>query len=1035
MDEAFSESQLNSTFLAAGGDGSLAFDRDLRRYQILAQATRILGSSLDYETTLQQVVRLALPDLADFCYVDIVDQGRICRVAAAHVDPAQEGVLRELQEDYPPGWDSPAPAARVLRAGEPELLVEVDPDVVASHTVDARHADLIRRLGVRSHIAVPMVARGEQLGAISLALTGETRRYGPEHLALAEELAHRAAIAVDHARLYRAAQQELAERRRAEEALKLHSRVLESMREGVSVTDEQGVIVYTNPAEDTMFGYAPGELLGQHVTVQNAYPAEENERVVAEVIQTLRSEGEWVGEWLNRKKDGTPFITRAQITALETDGAKFWVCVQEDVTEQRRAAEALRRSEERYRSLVAATSSIVWTSDGQGRFVERQSSWEAYTGQGWEEHRGFGWVEMIHPEDREKVLELWQRSLAERVPCEAQGRLWHAGTADYRHFAVRAIPLYHADGTLREWVGNITDIHDRVRAEWGLIEETRTVESINRIGQVLAGDLDLQKLLQALTDAATEISDAQFGSFFYSTWNEEGEALMLYTLSGAPQEAFSRFPTPRKTAIFAPTFDGTGIVRLADVTQDPRFGKNAPYYGMPEGHLPVRSYLAVPVISRTGEVLGGLFFGHALPGVFTERHERILVGIAAQAAIAIDNARLYQQARDAEYAARARAEELAAADRRKDDFLAMLAHELRNPLGAISNSIHVMSGTSPDRPAFRRALEVAVRQINHQTRLVDDLLDVSRIARGKIRLHLEQLDLAALARSTAEDHRDALEAAGVSLLLELPGHPVWVNGDRVRLAQVIGNLLDNARKFTPAGGKVGMRLALTAKQEAVLSVRDTGIGIDATVLPHLFTPFSQADRTLDRSQGGMGLGLSLVKGLVELHSGGSVRVTSGGPGRGAEFQITLPAEVRPDAREETLVSEPWMPAAVRVLVIEDIRDAAETLRDLLELFGCVVEVAFTGQEGIVRAAEFLPDVVLCDIGLPGGVTGYDVARQLRSSPATAACRLIALTGYGTHEDRRRSREAGFDLHLTKPIQPDQLQQALIVAERGALPQE
>jgi PAS domain S-box-containing protein len=360
---------------------------------------------------------------------------------------------------------------------------------------------------------------------------------------------------------------------------------------------------------------------------------------------------------------------------------------------------------------------------------------------------------------------------------------------------------------------------------------------------------------------------------------------------------------------------------------------------------------------------------------------------------------------------------------RKDEFLAMLAHELRNPLGAISNALHVLTLTTPGSPAFQRARDVAARQISHHTRLVDDLLDVSRITRGKIQLCRERIDLVQLVRDAAEDHRANVESAGIRLVLELPPEAIEIVGDRIRLSQVVGNLLDNARKFTPAGGEIVVGVEMQdRRRQACVTVRDTGVGIDPAVLPRLFEPFAQADRSLDRSYGGLGLGLALVRGLAELH-GGSVNVRSEGAGKGAEFSVVLPREALRSASEPA-TGAPGLPRqGVRVLIIEDIRDAAETLRDLLEVFGYQVEVAFDGREGLRKALELHPDVVLCDIGLPG-IDGYSVASELRQDPSMALTRLIAVTGYGTDEDRRRAREAGFELHLTKPVTPDCLQQAL-----------
>jgi PAS domain S-box-containing protein len=372
---------------------------------------------------------------------------------------------------------------------------------------------------------------------------------------------------------------------------------------------------------------------------------------------------------------------------------------------------------------------------------------------------------------------------------------------------------------------------------------------------------------------------------------------------------------------------------------------------------------------------------------------------------------------------RQRAEALAAADRHKDEFLAMLAHELRNPLAPIRNCLELLRLRETDTPTMERVREVVERQVRHMTRLVDDLLDVSRITCGKILLRYERLDLGRLIRDTARDHLHALEEAGPALLLELPEEPVWVVGDPTRVGQILDNLIQNAVKFTDLDGRVTVQMtADLAACQATVTVRDTGIGISSEMLPHVFEPFTQADRSLDRTRGGLGLGLALVKQLVELH-GGEVRAESDGPGCGAAFSFWLPLDRQPAPVEAEAAPAGTAAGSRRVLVVEDNRDAAETLRELLELFGHTVAIAYSGPAGLEAAREFLPEVVLCDLGLPG-MDGYAVATELRRDPATAATRLVAVSGYGQAEDRDRSQEAGFDVHLTKPVDLAELERLI-----------
>jgi two-component system CheB/CheR fusion protein len=377
---------------------------------------------------------------------------------------------------------------------------------------------------------------------------------------------------------------------------------------------------------------------------------------------------------------------------------------------------------------------------------------------------------------------------------------------------------------------------------------------------------------------------------------------------------------------------------------------------------------------------------------------------------------------------RERAEQaLRDADRRKDEFLAVLSHELRNPLAPIRSSLHVLEHAPADVCAAQRAQQIVVHQVGHLARLVDDLLDVTRISRGKLQVDRRPLDLRDLSQRTAEDHRSLFTARDVALEVALPDGPVWIEGDATRLAQVIGNLLQNSAKFTSRGDSV--RLSLDAVDGfAVLRVRDTGIGIEPGMIPRLFQPFTQADTTLNRRLGGLGLGLALVKGLVETH-GGTVDVSSDGKGTGTELVLRLPLAAAP-ARIEVAPVAPLQPR--RVLVVEDNLDAAESLRLALEMEGHEVAVAHDGHQGIARARELTPEVVLCDVGLPG-MDGYLVAKALRREPALRDTFLVALTGYALPEDQRRAADAGFDAHLTKPATIQAIHEVIGRAPPGPSP--
>ncbi|WP_433926409.1 ATP-binding protein [Sorangium cellulosum] len=584
----------------------------------------------------------------------------------------------------------------------------------------------------------------------------------------------------------------------------------------------------------------------------------------------------------------------------------------------------------------------------------------------------------------------------------------------------------------------------------------RVVERLQRLQAItaaLAGARTLAEIAGTIIDQGMPALDAEVG--VVALLSTDGATLRNLGFKGVPvetEEDWVEYPVDSPVPVAEAARLGAPVIVPTREERNARYPVLASVHGVEHGGAVV----AFPLIVES-RIVGSLGFCFPASRPFDADDHAFVLSIAQQCAVAIERVRWHEVAeqeiahrRASEEALRARERELTAlvaelkqtqdalreADRRKDEFLAMLAHELRNPLAPLLNAVELLRIAGPATPVVERARSIMDRQIGHMTRLVDDLLDISRISRGKIALCAERLDLVELARAAALDYRPLLEARGVRFELALPAEPVWLRADATRLTQAIGNLLQNASKFTDGGGSVRLSVVPDRGRGVVsVEVADTGIGIDPAILERIFEPFTQADRSLARSRGGLGLGLALVKGVVELH-GGAVRAASAGVGRGAQIAITLPLDAAaPRAAEarRPAVAAASAGRARRILIIEDNQDAADSLRMVLERRGHAVSVAHSGADGVAAARDAPPDVILCDIGLPGDMNGYGVARALRGESATRATLMVALTGYGQDDDRRLAHAAGFDAHLTKPVTQAMLERLL--AELAAPPGE
>ncbi|HEY3451604.1 MAG TPA: PAS domain S-box protein [Myxococcales bacterium] len=635
---------------------------------------------------------------------------------------------------------------------------------------------------------------------------------------------------------------DLRAQKRTEEILaaeRLARSVLDQAAEAIVVCDEQGRIIRASSTATQLCGRNP-----LRAPFGAAFPLK------LELAHAPGSDGDLASHALRglvlksapaRLEYGDGSLAHLVVSAAPlTSGDNRTIgCVitMTDVSERRRAEEALRQSEEGFRSIANAIPQLAWVARPDGFIYWYNQRWYQFTGMTPEQLAGWGWQRLHDPEVLPKVLERWKASIASGEPFEMEFPL-RGADGRFRRFLTRVLPLRAQDGSVLQWFGTNTDITD-----------------------------------------------------------------------------------------------------LAE----------------------------------------------------------------AQAALQRAN------------------EQLVEVDRRKNEFLATLSHELRNPLAPIKNSIYVLERAEPGGDQARRAQAVIDRQVSQLARLVDDLLDVTRISRNKVHLKYEKIDLNEIVRRTVEDHRSLFDQAGIRLEATFAPNPVIVSADWARLAQAIGNLLANAAKFTPKGGTTQVEVARDgARRLAMVRVADTGAGMSGETLARLFQPFAQADRTLDRSKGGLGLGLALVKGLVEMHCG-EVTAHSLGHGQGSEFRVWLPLDA------SAAVAAPVGPAERRrprrLLIIEDNVDSADSLREVLTLEGHLVEVAYSGPEGLERARLFKPDLVLCDIGLPE-MDGYQVARAFRADEALKAMHLVALSGYAMPEDLDRAAQSGFERHLAKPPSPEKIEETL-----------
>lgn len=638
-----------------------------------------------------------------------------------------------------------------------------------------------------------------------------------------------------------------------------------------------------------------------------------------------------------------------------------------DITEKKAyEREVLRASEARYRALVTASSDVVFRMSGDWAVMQPLDGRTLVASNS---TPILGWMEKNLPEfEHARVRASIDEAVSKKQTFELEHQVVRADGGLGWTFS-RAVPIFDDAGQIHEWFGTASDVTDRKLAEAALQRVTAESERMRRLYEtVLSATPDFVYVF-SLDHKVLWANES-----LIRMWGKGRDGAIGKTFLEIGYEPWHAAMHDRE-------------IDQVRATKEPIRGE-VPFNGT-EGRR-IYDYIFVPVIGADGEV-------EAVAGTTRDVTDR----------------------KESELA-------LAESDRKKDEFIALLAHELRNPLAPIRNGLQVVR-QAQDLTVRERALQMMDRQLAHMVRLIDDLLDVSRISRNKLDLRKARVTIADVVESAVEAAQPAIDAAGHELTVSLPSRPVHLNADLTRLAQVLSNLLANSAKYTERGGKISLS---AERKEGVIEVvvRDNGIGIPAESLPTIFDMFSQVDRSIERSTGGLGIGLALVKGLTEMH-GGTVVAASDGEARGSTFIVTLPtfSDESPIDHPPSLNPLSALPPR-RVLVVDDSRDGAESLGMMLELAGHQVALAFDGLEAIEQASRFQPDVILMDVGMPQ-LNGLDATRRIRQEPWSRNATIIALTGWGQECDREQSREAGCDGHLVKPVALDELQKILAASQR------
>jgi PAS domain S-box-containing protein len=783
---------------------------------------------------------------------------------------------------------------------------------------------------------------------------------------------------------------------------------LASIGDAVIATDADGRVTSLNAVAEQLTGWSLASALGRPLVDVFQIVNEETRRPVEDPVQRVLKTGTVVGlgnHTVLIARDGKERpIDDSAAPIRGADGTLHGVVlVFRDVTEARRAQAAKRH----LAAIVEGSEDAIVSKDLNGIITSWNPSAQRMYGYAAEEIVGKPFSVLVPPGQADEVAEM-ARLLREGIPTDHFESVRRRKDCKPIDVSVSYSPIRADDGHLTGSAVIARDVSARKR------------EDINT--RFLA---EASAVLAALTDEASTLQKVATTAVpHFADWcavdmaNEDASVRRVAVAHVDPQkvrlahEIHRRWPPDPNSTGGVHHILRSGQPELApDITDEMLEAgiKDKELLGILR-ELGLRSYIGVPLTIR-GKILGVITFVTAESGRRYDTNDLAAAEeLAHRAAVTLQNAHLY--------------EAVVEADRRKDEFLATLAHELRNPLAPIRNTLYLLKTLGPSGANLDQGIEMMERQIHHLIRLVDDLLDVSRVMRGKFELRPADVNLATVARDACESAKPLFDSRSVSFAISLPDQPVWVRADAVRMGQVFSNLLTNAAKYTEPGGSVACAIE-TAGDQTIVRVRDNGVGIAPEMLAKIFDLFVQADTSTAKAHGGLGIGLTLVRSLVERH-GGAVVAKSAGLGKGSEFVISLPLLSKPEGvivRQDGPIHEPVPAPHRRILVVDDHTDAADSLVQLLRVEGHDVRIARSGSEAILAATSDPPEVILLDLGMPG-MDGYEAARWIRTDPAARNTTIIAVTGWGQEEDRRRSREAGFNYHLVKPVDLDQLRDLL-----------